>query len=106
MLIESNLAANQLRKVALLITAAAWLGMDVSGYGQADENKSSGYVYLWLEDYPFTLFIGPSGDEVCAIWTNSEDGEEHECELGNLSLDDLYVWVNQLEQASEDSNDD
>jgi len=34
--IKSNLCSNAVRKVALLITAASSLGMDVSGYGQAD----------------------------------------------------------------------
>ena len=55
--IKQNLCANALRKVALLITKASDLGMDISGYGEAAENQHSGNVYLWLEDYPFTLFI-------------------------------------------------
>ena len=46
--IKSNLCSNATRKIGLLITQASVLGMDLSGFGVADENTTSGNVYLWL----------------------------------------------------------
>lgn len=103
MKIAKDLSRNVVRKIGLLITKASDLGMDVGGYGMADENKNSGYVYIWLEDYSFTLYIGPSGDdEIYALWTDPEDGEEHEIEVKGKSLNDLYDWVESLEPGDEE----
>jgi hypothetical protein len=99
--INSNLCSNATRKVALLITKASDLGMDISGYGMADENQNSGYVYLWLEDYPFTLYIDLGSDDIQALWTNTNDGEEIEALVGSMSLDDLIQWCNELEVDAE-----
>ena len=103
--IKSNLCSNATRKIGLLITKASELGMDVSGYGMADENQNSGYVYLWLEDYPFTLYIGLGSDSIYALWTNMNDGEEVEVEVGSMSLDDLMQWTNELEVIAEHEED-
>ena len=94
--IKLNLCNNAMRKIGLLLTVASNLGMDCSGYGFADENKNSGNVYLWLEDYPFTLFIGLGSDNVYASWSNPEDGEEVEIDVDGMSLDDLYDWASDL----------
>ena len=100
--IKNNLCSNAMRKIALLITKASELGMDVSGYGFADENQNSGYVYLWLEDYPFTLFIRPcNDDEIEAQWSDPYDGEEHEIDVGDMSLDDLTDWCEDLQRAAD-----
>lgn len=95
--IKSDLCSNAIRKVALLITKASDLGMDVSGYGEAAENQTSGNVYLWLEDYSFTLYISLGSDDVWASWSNPNDGEEEEVEVGSLSLAELIQWVGELE---------
>jgi hypothetical protein len=94
--IKSNLCSNATRKIGLLIAKASELGMDVGGYGFADENTSSGNVYLWLEDYSFTLFIGLGSDTIYALWTNFNDGEEIETEVEEKSLQDLWDWANAL----------
>ena len=99
--IKSNLSRNANRKIGLLITKASELGMDVSGYGMADENQNSGYVYIWLEDYMFTLYIGLGSDDVSALWTNMNDGEETEIEVGSQSLADLESWANSLYDQAE-----
>lgn len=97
MKIQYNLGSNALRKVALLITKAADMEMVLSGYGQAAENPHSGNVYLWLEDYPFTLFIGPSGnDRIHALWSDPETGEEHEIDAHDASLFYLESWCEDL----------
>jgi hypothetical protein len=92
MQINENLCNNAYRKIAKILTKAADLGMDLSGYGEASENTTSGHVYLWLEDYPFTLFISLGSDEVQALWSDPENGEETEIEVGSMSLDDLIEW--------------
>jgi hypothetical protein len=100
---NKNLCSNELRKIALLMTKASDLGMNLSGYGVADVNHNSGYTYLWLEDYPFTLFIGLGSDEVWANWSNPEDGEETVTNvIDSMTLDNLYDWVQQLELESEE----
>ena len=100
--INSNLCSNATRKIALLITKASDLGMDISGYGFADENTSSGNVYLWLENYSFTLFIGLGSDTIYALWTNFNDGEEIEVEIENMSLFDIEHWAQDLAHESEE----
>lgn len=102
--IKSNLCSNVTRKVALLITKASELGMDVGGYGFADENTNSGNVYLWLEDYQFTLYIGLGSDEIYASWSDPYDGEEAETETENKSLYELEQWAQDLADASELKN--
>jgi hypothetical protein len=95
---NKNLCSNELRKIALLMTKASDLGMDISGYGFADVNTSSGYTYLWLEDYSFTLFIGLGSDDIWALWSNPEDGEETVTNvLDEMTLENLYDWVDLLE---------
>ena len=92
MQINENLCNNAYRKIAKILTKASDLGMDLSGYGHADENTTSGHVYLYLEDYPFTLFISLGSDEVQALWSDPENGEETEIEVGSMSLNDLIEW--------------
>jgi hypothetical protein len=98
--IKSNLCSNATRKIGLLITKASELGMDLSGYGFADENTTSGNVYLWIEDYPFTLYIGLGSDTIWALWTNYNNGEEEEIEVDNVSLYQLECWANLLEKQA------
>lgn len=100
--IKSNLCSNATRKVGLLIVKASELGMDLSGYGFADENCNSGNVYLWLEDYPFTLYIGLGSDTIYALWTNPNDGEEIETEIEGKTLSELEDWAAQLYSESEE----
>lgn len=91
--ITQNLCGNALRKVALLITKASDLGMDVSGYGEAAENCNSGNVYLWLEDYAITLYIGLGADTIYACCNNSETGEEYETPAEGKTLNQLLEWA-------------
>jgi hypothetical protein len=101
--IKSNLCNNATRKIGLLITAASNLGMDISGYGFADENQSSGNVYLWLEDYPFTLYIGLGSDDIYASWSNPENGDEEEIDVSGKSLAELEAWAMDLYKQVEEA---
>jgi hypothetical protein len=99
--IKSNLCNNAVRKIGLLITKAGDLGMDLSGYGFADENQNSGNVYLWLEDYQFTLYIGLGDDTIYASWSDPMNGEEEEIEVEGKTLAELELWAEQLYTESE-----
>jgi hypothetical protein len=101
---KKNLCNNELRKIALLMTKASDLGMNLASYGEADVNNNSGYTYLWLEDYPFTLFIGLGSDDVWALWSNPEDGEETVTNvIDEMTLENLYDCVADLEQQTEEA---
>lgn len=100
--ISQELCANELRKSALLITEASRLGMDISGYGEIGVNQSNGNVYLWLEDYPFALFIDLGSDDIQACWTDSNNGNEEFTDTANMSLHDLYQWVEYNEAVAVD----
>lgn len=97
-----NMVSNEIRKIGLLINEASRLDMDLSGYGEVGVNQSSGNVYLWLEDYPFALFIGLGSDDVQACWTDSETGDEEITSTNNMSLDDLNQWVEYNEAVKVD----
>jgi len=94
--IKSNLCSNATRKIALLIIKASELGMDISGYGVADENNMSGNVYLWMEDYPFTLFITLGSDTIYAMWSDPENGEEHDIDVDKMGLSEIENWCDEL----------
>jgi hypothetical protein len=100
--IQENLCANAIRKVALLITKAADLGMDLS-YGQAAENSGNGNVYLWLEDYPFTLYIPLcSDDAIHACWSSLYIDHEELIEVDAMTLHDLQSWADALNTEDTD----
>ena len=99
--ISQNLCSNALRKVALLITKASDLGMNISGYGEAGENQNSGNVYLWLEDYPFTLYIGLGLDTIYANWSNPNNGEEEDIDIEAMPLFDVEAWAHDLNNLAE-----
>ena len=101
--LKTNLCSNAVRKIGLLITKAAELGMQLDGYGFADENKHSGNVYLWLEDYPFTLYIGLGSDNVYALWSNPNDGEEIELDISKMNLSQLEDWAYALYDSAENA---
>ena len=92
------------KKALYLLQQALELCIEI-GYGELAVNQSSGYTYLWLEYYPFTLYMpincDLSVDDIWAMWTNPEDGEVEEIPLGKNSLSDLYNWVKTLEEQNE-----
>jgi len=94
--------ANERNKLNLLMNKARNLGMDTSGYGQGAVNEYSGNVWVWLEDYPFTLYIPPCGDDdIYAVWIDPYDGEEHEVLAQDKTLAQLIAWCDSLETEGE-----
>jgi hypothetical protein len=92
----------ELDKANFIIQQARALGMDMNGYGEVSVNQNSGYVYLWPEDYPFTLYMPIScevnRESVFVLWTNPEDGEEIDEYLTAFKdMPAIYEWVESLE---------
>ena len=96
------------QKAMYLLEVADRLGMDTEGYGQLAVNNGSGNTYLWLEDYPFCLFMPISCDlddsGVYANYSDLNDGEETEVCVKGMSLDELYAWVKTLENQEGDES--
>lgn len=93
------------KKAIYLLSIADELGMDLSGYGQLAVNQNSGYTYLWLEDYNFTLYLPINcelnKEDVQAMWTSPEDGEEREISINGYSLEELEKWANNQDKDIE-----
>ena len=83
---NNSMCSNEVRKAGLLLAKAAELGMDVTGYGEIAVNNSSGNVYLWLEDYAFSLYIGLGSNRIVACWSSTEDGREELYGLEDCTL--------------------
>lgn len=91
------------KKALFLIDVADELGMDTDGYGAIGVNEYSGYTYLWLEEYPFTLYMDINCDlkinDVWAIVSNPEDGEEYEFQPQKFTLDELLrITIKKLKE--------
>lgn len=89
-------------KALFLVNVATNLNMDLTGYGEIAVNSTSGYTYLWLEDYPFTLYMPIncelSKSAVMLSWFNSDDGNEEETPLNSKTLSDCLAWAGSLQE--------
>lgn len=99
------------QKAFFLLLEATKLGMDIEEYGKIGVNINSGYTYLWIEDYSFTLYMPIEcelkKEEIYAIWTNTENGEEKERKLEkNTTLEQIYEWEKEIyEEFKETENE-
>lgn len=69
-------------------------------------NPNSGYSWVWSEDYPASFYMPINcelqPDQVYALWTNPENGDEQECELIHFNNDeDFYAWIEEQERSAE-----
>ena len=92
----------EVQKATFLILMAKDLEMDIHCYGELDVNQNSGYTYLFLEDYSFTLFMNIDSElkrnDVYVLWTDSYTGEEVEESLSQFNhLVEIEEWVKKLE---------
>lgn len=81
-----------------LIRHALRLDMDISGYGEVGVNESTGNIYIWIEDYNFSLYMGPESDliieDIYAVWSDPYNGMEEEMELKKTTrLIDIEEWA-------------
>jgi hypothetical protein len=104
--LSTKMCGNELRKTALLITEASRLGMDLSGYGNLDVNSSNGNVYLWLEDYPFSLFIDLGSDDVQVCWSSYESDWEEFNTTADKTLYDLEQWASDCVKTEQSYNEE
>lgn len=102
--ISTMCAWERKKAIYLMNVAENYLNMDLSGYGMVDVNQSSGYVYIWLEDYNFCLYLPINCDlkisDVMVLHCALEDGEETEESLDNFNnLDAINDWIEKLEET-------
>jgi hypothetical protein len=98
------------QKAVYLLHIADQIGFDYSnGTGCIGVNNSSGYTYLYSENYSFCLFMPIScdltKDDVWVNFTDFETGEEHEESLSTFeSLKSIFEWIEQI-QKNETENE-
>jgi len=92
----------EVQKGAYLILKAKQLGMNLDGYGELSVNPNSGYTYLWLEDYNFSLFMPISceltDEEVYVNYFDHITGNEIEQALTEFAgINEINNWISTLE---------
>ena len=92
------------KKAVFLMGIAEDLGINTNSSGEVAVNKNSGYTYIWSEDYNFSLYMPINCEliksDIAALWTNSENGEEHEFNLKeNTTLEDIENWATEQEKT-------
>ena len=95
--ISKRLQGWELEKAIYLIQTANKLGMNLD-YAITDVNNSSGYVYLYSEDYDFTLYMDINCElvlkDVYVLYTDMNNGEETQISLSELlNLKHIEIWV-------------
>lgn len=91
------------QKAIFIMSVAEKLGMDLSSYGQLAVNPNSGYTYLWLDDYNFSLYMPIDCElvktDIVALWSCPECGEEIETTLKQSdNLNDISERINDIER--------
>lgn len=82
----NDMTAWERKKAIFLMEIAESLGIELdSSYGEVAVNQNSGYVYIWNEDYNFSLYMPIDCElkktNIYALWTCSYCGEEIEYQL-------------------------
>lgn len=98
------------KKAIFLMSVAEDLGMDLSSYGEVAVNQNSGYTYVWSENYNFSIYMPIDcelkKEDIYALWTNSNDGEEREMSLEkNTTLKDIEDWCEEQEKSIKESEE-
>lgn len=91
------------KKAVYLMGVAENLGISLKDYGEVAVNKNSGYVYVWSENYNFSLYMPINCElqktDIIALWSCFECGEEIETELKeDDSLNDIEERINDIEK--------
>ena len=97
--IQQGLCGNELRKVGLLITEASRFGMDLE-HGEVGVNSSSGNVWLWDEDFNFSLYLDLNEDDIIyACWNHWDTDREEIIESSKFhTIYELNKWAEELEE--------
>ncbi len=96
-------------KALYLIQTAQDLGMDLDSYGEVAINPNSGYTYIWLEDYNFSLYMPIDCElkkkDIWILYSCPVDGEESEIQLENNTLNDLEKWAERMAEESREKEE-
>ena len=89
----------EIEKASYIILTAKELGMQLDSYGEVNVNSNSGYTYLWLEDYEFSLYMPINCDlqrkDIYVLYSDQISGEETEESLEHFqSVNDINEWIN------------
>jgi hypothetical protein len=101
MKISEKLQGWELDKALYLIKVANQINMDLSEYTIIDVNKHSGYVYLFDDNYNFSLYMPINchlvKDDVYALYTDFDNGDEHEIDLSSITdVEQIENWIDDL----------
>ena len=91
------------KKAIFLLSIAENLGMNTSSYGELAVNENSGYTYLWIEYYNFSLYMPINCElnknEIVALWSCPECGQEEETDLTEKdTLTEIEERINNIEK--------
>lgn len=90
------------KAIYLMNIAENKLDMNLNDYGFLDVNQNTGNVYIWLENYPFSLYLPINCEltenDIYVLYTDTETGEETEETLDKFEdLNDIYKWIEKIE---------
>ena len=101
MKISDKLQGWELEKALYLINIANKIKMELNEYTIIDVNNNSGYVYLWNENYNFSLYMPINCElqksDVYALYSDFDNGEETEIDLSDINhVNELEVYFGNL----------
>lgn len=101
MKISTKLQGWDLDKALYLIKVANQINMELSEHTIVDVNNTSGYVYLFDNNYYFSLYMPINCDliknDVYASYTDSDNGVEHEIDLSSITdCSQIDFWIDEL----------
>lgn len=101
MKISEKLQGWELDKALYLIKVANQINMDLSEYTIVDVNNTSGYVYLFDDNYNFSLYMPINcdliKDDIYALYTDFDNGDEHEIDLSSINdVEQIENWIDDL----------
>jgi hypothetical protein len=89
----------EIEKASYIILTAKEIGMQLDSYGEVNVNTNSGYTYLWLEDYQFSLYMPINCElqrkDIYVLYSDPINGEETEESLEHFeNINDIDKWIN------------
>ena len=91
----NNMNDWEIRKALYLQNVALDLNIELAEC-EIGVNQSTGYVYLFSYDLPFTLYMPIAceltKDDIWVLTTDNMDGSEYETTLNDKTQSDLEIW--------------
>lgn len=99
----SNMGNWERQKAVFLMGVAEEIGYSLEGYGEVAVNSNSGYVYIWSENYSFSLYMPISCElqksDIYALWSCGNCGTEEEYNLTKEDdLNTIEEEINKIEK--------